>query len=81
MPVYARQNVNARPSPSLDASVFSTIPSGTVMDVIGQEISPTDNRRWFLIEATIGGSQVSNVYVRDDTNFIGQFSEACPSLP
>ncbi|MCC6801723.1 MAG: hypothetical protein IT319_02475, partial [Anaerolineae bacterium] len=78
--VFARQNVNARTSPSLESSVFITIPSGTVMDVLGQERNSVDGRRWFLVEATVQGSRISNVYVRDDTNFVQQLSEACPPL-
>jgi hypothetical protein len=80
--IFSRQNVNARTAPSLEAGILSTIPSGTVMDVLGQERNPTDGRRWFLVEATIGnGSRITGAYVRDDTNFIAQFpNNLCPAL-
>ncbi len=80
--IYSKQNVNTRTSPSLaNDNYFSTIPSGTVMNVLGQQTG-TDGRRWFLIEADVRGSHVSGVYIRDDSNFIGELSaNTCPALP
>ena len=79
--VFARQNVNARSEASLDANVVSTIQSGTVMDVLGQQ-SGADGRRWFLIEAAVGSVRISGVYIREDANFIGQFgNNPCPAFP
>jgi hypothetical protein len=79
--IFARQNVNARSEASLNGPVVSTIQSGTVMDVLGQQ-SGADGRRWFLIEAAVGNVRISGVYVRDDVNFIGQFgNNPCPSAP
>lgn len=77
--IFTRQNVNARTSPSLEAPIFSTIASGTVLNVLGQEPNPVDGRRWFLVESTASGPQFSGAYVRDDAAFIGQLSE-CPAF-
>jgi tetratricopeptide (TPR) repeat protein len=79
--IFARQNVNARSEPNLNASVISTIPNGTVMDVLGTQ-NGADGRRWFLIEANNGNVRISGVFVRDDANFLGQFpNNPCPAAP
>lgn len=78
--IFTRQNVNARTTPSLESAIFSTIASGTVLNVLGQEANPTDGRRWFLVESSGTGPQFTGAYVRDDASFIGQLSE-CPAFP